>query len=74
MRILAAETRLTVSLDRIHHLHVAQLGIGVFLFLASILKHIQVFLQVADGSKAPSPTTGVAFWGATCLRHGLIRV
>lgn len=44
MGILAAETQLTVSLDLIHQLHVAQLGTGVFLFLDSILKHHQVFL------------------------------
>lgn len=69
MSVLAAESQLTVPLDGIHHLHVAQLGIGAFLFLASILKHHQVFLRVVDVSKPLSPTAGSAFCGATRLNR-----
>lgn len=44
VRILAAGSQLTIFLG---HLRVAQLGIGVFLFLGRVFKHRQVVLRVA---------------------------
>lgn len=62
VRILAAGSQLTIFLG---HLRVAQLGIGVFLFLGRVFKHRQVVLRVA---------AGIAFRRATRLEHRLSRV